>query len=314
MPPRSPTVKAVRPAKLSLRQLQRRMAAAVMRPLTAGYRSQKTWIDGRKTADYVGEFIKPNDRLTSFQRLEIYNKQYWFRIVDCFYDDFPGLRAVLGDNKFDRLTKAYLTAHPSVSYTMRNLGQFLIGYMNKHPEMISPRAQMALDVARLEWAQVLAFDGPSTAAITAADLAGKAPAKLKLALQPHISLLDVQYPVDEFVIAVKKGMALKSDASNAMAESTTHKKKRVVPLPKAEYLWIVVHRHENALYYKRLEPVAFELLSALAKGFTVQKACELALADADPAANWAEKIRSWFETWTALGWFCRRPSRPKGRG
>jgi hypothetical protein len=292
--------------KLSLRETQRRMAAAVMRPLTPSYHSQKTWIDGRKTADYVGEFIKPNDRLTSFERLEIYNKQYWFRIVDCFYDDFPGLRAVLGDNKFDRLTKAYLAEHPSVSFTLRNLGQFLVAYIEKHPEMVAPRGDLALDVARLEWAQVLAFDGPSNPALTLEDLAGQSPAKLKLALQPHMSLLDVGYPVDEFVITVKKGLAARNDASNAMTESTTHKRKRKVSLPKAEYLWIAVHRHDNSLYYKRLEPVAFELLTALAKGATIQRACAKALAEADTQQDWAGTIRGWFETWTALGWFCKR--------
>ena len=35
-------------------------------------------------------FIKPNDRLSSFERLEIYNCQYWFRVLDCLYDDYPG--------------------------------------------------------------------------------------------------------------------------------------------------------------------------------------------------------------------------------
>ena len=44
----------------------------------------------------ASELIKPNDRLTSFERLEIYNRQYWFRILSGFAEDFPGLRAVSG--------------------------------------------------------------------------------------------------------------------------------------------------------------------------------------------------------------------------
>ena len=71
----------------------------------------------------VAEFIKPNDRLTSFERLEIYNRQYWFRLRDCFYDDYPGLRAVLGDGQFERLADAYLSKNPSQSFTLRNLGR-----------------------------------------------------------------------------------------------------------------------------------------------------------------------------------------------
>ncbi len=30
------------------------------------------------------DFIKPNDRLTSFERLEIYNRHYWFRVLSAF--------------------------------------------------------------------------------------------------------------------------------------------------------------------------------------------------------------------------------------
>src|SRR3954466_10627551 len=86
-----------------LRELQRLALKAIIRPLAPGYRMQRTWDDGRPTSAVVGEFIKPNDRLTSFERIQIYNKQYWFRILDCFLDDYPGLRAILGDKKFDKL-------------------------------------------------------------------------------------------------------------------------------------------------------------------------------------------------------------------
>lgn len=83
--------------KREFRDLQKLMAAAVMRPLARGDKMQVKWIDGAPTKIVVNQFIKPNDRLTSFERLEIYNRQYWFRIRDCFYQDYPGLRAILGE-------------------------------------------------------------------------------------------------------------------------------------------------------------------------------------------------------------------------
>src|SRR5271154_2266207 len=72
---------------VSLLALQRRMAAALMLPLAAG-----DHIDPEASADY----IKPNDRLTSLERPEIYSRSYWYRLLDSLYEDFPGLRAVLG--------------------------------------------------------------------------------------------------------------------------------------------------------------------------------------------------------------------------
>ena len=75
-----------------LRALQRLALKAITRPLAPGDRMQRTWEDGRPTREVVEAFIKPNDRVTSLERLEIYNKQYWFRVLDCLHDDYPGLR------------------------------------------------------------------------------------------------------------------------------------------------------------------------------------------------------------------------------
>ncbi len=290
----------------SLLQTQRMMAAVIMRPLSPNNRTQKTWTDGRKTADVVSAIIQPNDRLTALERLEIYNRQYWFRLIDCFYDDFPGVRAVVGANKFDRLTRAYLTAHPSQSFSLRNLGQFFIGFLQKHPELSAPHSDLALDTARLEWAQILAFDEAAHPPLTPEHLAGQQPGRLKLALQPHITLMELRYPVDDFIIAVKKGAAVRNDASNAVAEKATHKRTKKVHYPKRQNVLLAVHRLENTVYYKRLEPVAYRLLQELQKGASVHKACIAALHDASPDQDWPGLIRLWFETWTSMGWFCNR--------
>ena len=57
------------------------MAAAVMQPLTRNETMVQRRKDGVRMEQESAAFIKPNDRLTSFERLEIYNRQYWFRLV-----------------------------------------------------------------------------------------------------------------------------------------------------------------------------------------------------------------------------------------
>src|SRR6187551_3330030 len=79
-----------------LADLQRAMWGVVSQPLTAKNRMKPRMRDGRSTAAVAGAIAKPNDRLTSFERLEIYNRMYWFRVLDSLYEDCPGLRAVLG--------------------------------------------------------------------------------------------------------------------------------------------------------------------------------------------------------------------------
>jgi len=75
-----------------LAALQERMAVAVMQPLTRNETMQRRTSSGASVSKEADDFIKPNDRLTSFERLEIYNRQYWFRLFSSFEEDFPGLK------------------------------------------------------------------------------------------------------------------------------------------------------------------------------------------------------------------------------
>ena len=180
------------------------MASAIFRPLTERDGMQPRWMDGRLTKEIAAQFIRPNDRLTSFERLEIYNRVYWFRILDCLYDDYPGLRAILGEKKFMRLATAYLAKYPSSSFTLRNLGQHLESFLREEPRWIAPREELARDMARFEWAQVVAFDDAAEPSITTDDVLDTPPSKLRLRLQPYLSLLELNYAVDKFLLAVKK--------------------------------------------------------------------------------------------------------------
>src|SRR5213080_1964327 len=84
---------------LSLGEIQRRVAKVVMQPLARDEHMRQRMLDRRSVSREAEALIKPNRSLSSFERLEIYNRQYWFRILSCFTEDFPGLRAVLGDRR-----------------------------------------------------------------------------------------------------------------------------------------------------------------------------------------------------------------------
>ena len=115
------------------------MAAILLRPLTVRWKMQKRTDDGGSMRKLAADFIKPNNRLTPFERVEIYNRCYWFRILDCFYDDYPGLLAVLGNRKFLKLATAYLERYPTltnsskagVTAQMKNsgLGEFFAEFL-----------------------------------------------------------------------------------------------------------------------------------------------------------------------------------------
>lgn len=284
------------------------MHAAITRPLAPGDRTQRRWVDGRRTADVIAPLVKGNDRLEPIERLEIYNRMYWFRILDCVADDCPGLRAFLGDKRFWALVNAYLARYPSRSYTLRNLCARLPRFIREEPRWTKPWTEAAWDIARFEWAQVVAFDGLSLRPLSRKTVQGANPEELRVQLQPHLTLLRLSYAVDEYVMAVKHGDgALRGEASQAVAQRKSALLGASEIKLRAEPVHLVVHRADNALYYKRLEPAAARLLAALGKGLPIATACERAMRGSRLApAEQAQKIQEWFSLWMRLGWLCPR--------
>ena len=264
---------------------------------------QTRWTDGRKMSEVAGEFVKPNDRLTSFERLEIYNRQYWFRVLDSFYEDYPGLRAVLGEKPFLKLAEVYLAKYPSASFTLRNLGSRLERFLRQEPQWAGKRLSLALDVVRFEWAQIVAFDTEARPVVDITKLHAMSPDQLRLGLQPHITLLGLDFPIDDFVLAVKRHEALRGETSNAIKSAPKGARLNKVRLPRPQKTYVAIHRHKNGVYYKRLEPEAFALLNALRRGVLIEVACTRALRRASTRVNWQEKVKAWFQDWSSLGWF-----------
>jgi len=291
---------------VNLAQIQRKMARAVFGSLVPGYRMRRVAPGGGSMRRYAATFIKPNDRLTSFERLEIYNRQYWFRVLTCMTDDFPGLRAVLGERKFDRLSEAYLADCPSRSFTLRNLGSRLPAWIEKHPGYVRPHARLALDMVRLEWAEIVAFDGPNDTPLQPQDLVEGFDARMKFRLQPYITLLELHYPVDDLLLEVNKGSEDGEAASNAVGGSRKRASVRRFRALQPQPIFLAVHRNDDSVYFRRLEPEAWALLAALRDGKSIAAAITAAFRKSSIApAERAETVREWFELWSALGWFCR---------
>jgi hypothetical protein len=177
----------------------------------------------------------------------------------------------------------------------------------EEPAWTAPHEILAADMAKFEWAQTVAFDGPSKRALSADDILGKSPDELTLNLQPYLSLLLLNYAVDDFLIAVKKNEedALRGEASNAIHSAPrVSSRRKPVRLPKKQQVFLAVHRYDNQVYSKRLEAEEYQILTAIGRGETVAAACEAAITQSTKTdLNWTDTIKSWFDVWTALGWF-----------
>ena len=289
-----------------LKQLQRRMASAVMTPLTRTDGMKTKLPDGRSMRAEAKQFVKPNDRLSSFERLEIYNQQYWFRVLDAFAEDFPGLRAIVGARRFEQLSLAYLTDCPSRSYTLRNLGSRLLAWLRAHPEWIEPQERLALDMVRLEWAHVEAFDAADEPVVGPEDLLEVTPTT-RFGIQPHIRLLQLAYPVDDLLLTLKDDS---DQQNNAASNAGSYRRKQHPAVKKMqrlnrERIYVVVYRHQYSVWFRRLTPEAFRMLRSMQQGNPLGIALDHAMRGSRlRESQLAEQVREWFAEWSQMGWFC----------
>ena len=289
--------KSPRNSTSGLAELQRAITGALMKPL----RNDESMTPANLAV--AEKFIRPNERLTAFERLQIYNQQYWWRLLGALGEDFRGLRAVLGGRKFDRLSTAYLEECGSTSWTLRNLGSKLVAFLEANPKFTHPRTALAVDVARVEWARVIAFDEAANKAIEPAKLARMPTDRLKLGLQPYLVLLELSHPVDELMRRLKH-LEL-SAVSNAVSSTQKRRSGPVTVRRSRTPVFLAVHRLDNSVYFKRHDREAHALLLALRGGATLGSACETAFAEStEPPKKCAAKIREWFSRWSEFGWFC----------
>lgn len=295
------TVESALPA-MDLACLQREMAAAVMQPLTEDDEMSLVARDGRAMSEVASSFIAPNSRLSAFERLEIYNRQYWFRVLGALAEDFPALRAVVGKVRFQALSIAYLSAHPSRSFTLRNLGSKLTGWLAANPQFAGRRHRLALDVARIEWAGVEAFDNGERAPLTLEQIA-TLDADSRLALQPHLQLVALDHAADDLVLSLHDHEKHETSEAGVKREGSALPAK--LPKLRPRPAWLAVHRVDLSVYYRRLRCEEFKTLAAIRDGLPLAPAIEAGFRESrSAAARRASLVREWFANWAELGWIC----------
>ncbi len=288
---------------MSLADLQRAMAAAVMNPLTADEEMQHTAPDGRPMAEVAASFIAPNSRLSAFERLELYNRQYWLRVLHALAEDFPAVRAVVGAARFEELSVAYLRVHPSRSFSLRNLGSKLVEWLIANPKWTGRRLALAVDLARIEWAFVEAFDNGERTPLTLGQIS-TLDGGSRLALQPHVQLLALEYPADDIALALHgKEKRQTSEAGVTLDEGEDAPAR--LPRLRRRQTWVAAHRVDMNVYYRRMEREEFQTLAAIRDGQPLGDALDAGFAGSKLAESRRPvRVRHWFTTWAELGWIC----------
>jgi Putative DNA-binding domain len=284
-PPNPPMVDSAPEPPAELRALEGFLAGALRREVPIA--------DDPALAEATRAHVAGNDRLTPAEQADLYRVQFWLRHIEALTEDYPGLRALVGDEVFDGLVRAYLVAHPPRTHSLRDLGADLVTFAEGWPGFPPERRAAALDVLRYEHAFIDLFDGADAPPLDGSKLQGlseDAWERARIVLHPLLALLKLDHPAHRYRLAVV-----------AVDGSTSPE---APPLPERTPVSLVLYRHDLTIQYEEIEPEALALLEALATGEPLVAACDRVAASLEPAAAEAlgGKVGPWFQQWTAQGW------------
>jgi hypothetical protein len=236
--------------------------------------------------------VAGNDRLTPAEHADIYRGQFWMRHFDALAEDYPGVRALVGEEVFEALVHAYLTAHPPRTPSLRDLGADLVPFAERWSGFVPEVRGAALEMLRYEQRFIDLFDCEEPPPLDAAKLQAmpeEAWASARVVLHPLLGRLRLEHPMHRYRLAVVA-------AAEAGGEPP--------PFPARSPVSLVLYRRDLVIQYDEVEPEALDLLDALAAGEPLAAACERVAATLPPdvAEAFGAKVGPWFQAWTAKRW------------
>lgn len=267
--------------------VERWMQAVVMHPEGAalGIRASPARKLLPAATKRLGDVVLPSKALSSVERLDIYAHMYRARLLEILTDEYPITRQVLGDQAFERACRLFLRRNPSKHRTLNHLSERFPNFLSRNLPR-GNRSALAVDVARIERSMEDVFDAPRAEPLTAAEFAAIGADewhRVRLAMIPALKLLKLRFPANDYMNAVRAG-----------------KRPR---LPRLRATFAIVYRRDFLLYRRGQAPGQFRLLTALARGRTLQQAVRASVSGGS-ADRLAATLGSWFREWAAAGIFC----------
>lgn len=219
------------------------------------------------------KWIKQGVALSGAERLELYHRQYWFRLLDSLAEDFPLLRRMAGDELFWDLIEQYLLERPSQSYTLRHLGEAFALFLENSQRLDDLQRLWFAALARIEYAQMESFEAIQCALPQPEDLE-----KNIIALQEHLRLFEIPVPAD-----------LCHEWDDFSPAATTPQ----------QPVWIAVWRHASGRSeWTRVESDEATFLLGLRDGVYLADFFAL-LPEPHPDPT---MLSQWFTNWQSRGW------------
>lgn len=281
---------------LQLKKTQKWFASIITRPIDSDSCMELTSPSGKPMDEEAARFIKPSPTLKPAERIELYNQQYWWRLLSVMQENFPFLARLFGYNDFNQaISFPYLVSYPSRHWSLNRLGENINRWI-KQEYHAADKALISI-AARLDWAYCSSFSMRQASPLSLSSLPVPEDVNslltAKLFLQPHIHLFT--FNANYF--------ALRQEMLKQPADYWVENDFPVLEKGRTAYYFILHRNLKRDLVWNELSEAEYKLLNRFQKGASVGECCDWLEKQRTKALKEAgDHLQQWFKEWVARHW------------
>ena len=251
---------------VKLKKTQQWFGSIISRPIDEDSRMNPLSPSGNHMEEEACHYIAPSPTLRPAQRIELYNQQYWWRLLTTLQDDYPLLTRLFGYYDFNQtIAIPYLQKYPPNHWSLNFAGQYLPKWIDEC--YTANDKSLVKNAAYIDWAFIQSFFAPGLPHISndslpvKGDIASLLDQKIKL--QPHIHL----FKMNQDLFSFRKEF-LKEDPDYWVEHDfpTISKGK--------EFYFILYRNQKNNIAWKEISSAEYRLLSLFQSGSSIDEACQ----------------------------------------
>ena len=254
--------------------------------------------EGLLVAEEACQYVAPSPTLTPHLRMQIYNQQYWWRLLNTLHTNFPLVTRLFGRNAFNEdVGIPYLLKYPPNHWSLYAIGERLPKWVSENYH--EKDQTLVYHAAELDWAFTSVFISGEEHPLDLPHLVKKNPEKLleyPLHLQPHIHLFSWDYDLLTF------RQSFLEQNEDYWIEN------RFPELPKGKTYRFVLYRNaKNHAAWREISEGEFLFLKHLKTGASIEETCTFMEGqDNCLYEETASHMQEWLQRWTQLGWLVQK--------
>lgn len=272
-----------------LKSTQQWFASIITRPIDENSQMNPISPSGVPMTEEAKKYIVPSPTLKPAQRIQIYNQQYWWRLITTMQETFPTLLRLFGYHDFNQtIAVPYLAKYPPNHWSLNQLGNRLTTWIE---ESYLENDKLVYDIAKIDWAFNDSFLAASKNTL---DMnISEETLQIPLSLQPHLTFFEMPYDLFTF-----RKEFLKQEPDYWVDNEFPELKH----LPEIAYFAFYRDANNN-MNYQKLEKSEYQILKQFEKPTSIEAVCEwLEEQDESFCDEASQHLQQWFQKWAMMKW------------